>query len=66
MTRDVPNDPADYVTGILLLGLLLNCILGTVIWFVQTGSGIAFLLALFYGKFADWLIFTPEDMDGDE
>ena len=50
----------------MLLGLLLSCILGTAVWFVTTGSGIAFFLALFYGKFADWLIFAPEDLDGDE
>ena len=66
MTRDVSNDPADYVIGVMLLGLLLSCILGTAVWFVTTGSGIAFFLALFYGKFADWLIFAPEDLDGDE
>jgi|APGre2960657404_1045060.scaffolds.fasta_scaffold213454_1 hypothetical protein len=66
MTHDVSDDPADYLIGICILAGLAVLVLVPAAWFIATGSGYAFFLTLFFGKFAGWIVCAPDAPDEDE
>ena len=59
MTHDVSNDPADYLAGLCILVALAVLILAPAAAFVATGHWLAFSLAIFFGKFAAWIVTAP-------
>jgi hypothetical protein len=59
MTRDVSNDPCDYLAGLCILVALGVMVLMPAAWFIATGHWLAFFLTIFFGKFAGYVVTAP-------
>jgi hypothetical protein len=66
MTTHQDDYLRDYLAGICILAGLAVLVLMPAAWFIATGSGYAFFLTLFFGKFAGWIVCAPDAPDEDE